>query len=131
MGAAAVLGACGPMLAVPPPEAPPAVKPSGPICQVTVRGDANFWGTLDTFTSDKANVGTWWNDKISSIEIAAGVWTFYENVNFEGASVTVGPGRYPNLGSYWNDRISSFRCLGPSGPVSRDPWRDTDRPTPY
>lgn len=109
----------------------PAPPPPPPACQLKVWREAKFWGPMDTYIADTKDLSLWMNDNISSIEIVSGVWQFFEDKDYLGASVNVGPGRYPNLGGFWNERISSFRCLRDGGPVSRDPWNDNPRPTPY
>lgn len=54
-----------------------------------------------------------WNDEVSSIRIASGVWRFYEHINFQGTHCELGPGEY---GSIWqhgiaNDSISSAQLV--------------------
>ena len=56
------------------------------------------------------NVGEVMNDNISSIIVYAGVWRFYEHVDFQGASIDRGVGQH-NLPAEWNDRISSYEPI--------------------
>ena len=59
-----------------------------------------------------------WNDQISSIQVLAGVWEFYEHADYKGEMVRYEPGAY-NLEPRWNDRISSLRCIQPTGQPTR------------
>lgn len=55
-----------------------------------------------------------WNDRISSFKIGRGLKvTFYEHINYRGASYTVkGPAEISSLvHNGWNDRISSFKTV--------------------
>ncbi|MBT0027690.1 beta/gamma crystallin family protein [Vibrio alginolyticus] len=56
-------------------------------------------------------VGTYWNDKISSIVIVSGLWDFYEHINYGGRKWTLGPGYYRWVADKGipNDTISSFK----------------------
>jgi hypothetical protein len=58
-------------------------------------------------------VGDYWNDKISSIVIASGVWQFFQHWHYEGASWVLGPGyyRWVESANIPNDIISSFKCI--------------------
>lgn len=51
------------------------------------------------------------NDTASSIEIVQGRWRFYEDSNYRGDYVTLGPGKY-NIRSKFNDKITSLRPVG-------------------
>ncbi|MCC5615875.1 peptidase inhibitor family I36 protein [Nostoc sp. CHAB 5836] len=71
---------------------------------INFRGDS--WETADSYDY----VGRRWNDRISSIKIFEGTWTFYADANRTGFSRTLGPGNYSwveNVGIS-NDSISSF-----------------------
>lgn len=61
-------------------------------------------------------VGPFWNDKISSLRIISGAWTFYRDGNFQGPSVTLGPGRYGDVtqAGIPNDWVSSFKTATPA-----------------
>lgn len=82
--------------------------------------DANFLGGEITRTaSDSTLVNDGFNDVITSVQVTDNeIWTLFENVNFQGRSVTVaarggpaGDGRYPNAAALGgrNDFFSSAR----------------------
>ena len=79
--------------------------------------DVNFAGAQarSDFT-EVSFVGPFWNDRISSLRIVSGAWTFYRDANFQGPSVTLGPGRYSNVtqAGIPNDWISSFKTTTPA-----------------
>ncbi|MCW3463164.1 beta/gamma crystallin family protein [Chitinophaga nivalis] len=72
-------------------------------------GGAN-WRTNLNYTY----VGDFWNDKISSIVVVAGVWEFYQHDNYNGPRWRLGPGYYRWVEdvNIPNDIISSFRVVG-------------------
>ncbi len=80
---------------------------------VELYNDSNFRGKLVETNSDIANVGDSVNDRVTSIVINEGVWEFYTDSNFRGASTRLRKGRYPNigLGLIPNDSITSFRRI--------------------
>ena len=82
--------------------------------------DSNFLGGQITRTSDDSTlVNDGFNDVVSSVIVTGGeVWTLFQDINFQGVSVTVagnsGPnrnGQYPNANSLGgrNDFFSSVR----------------------
>lgn len=81
-------------------------------CAVTLFEHVNFNGDSFDIRRDVPWVGDRWNDRISSIVVDAGVWEFFEDINYGGRSFRMGPGERPSMGQFWNDRISSFRCIG-------------------
>lgn len=134
-GALAVSACAGPMgpdgpMAPPVPGAPQGPSLAAPPCDLTVWPDERFWGGSAAFTTDQKRVGLWWNDRISSIEIRSGVWQFFMDNDYLGASVVAGPGRYASIGPVWNDQISSFRCLGQDGYAPPKPWPSSPPPQP-
>jgi hypothetical protein len=82
-----------------------------PGCDVTIYQHAQFAGAARRFTGDVPWVGDAWNDQVSSIVIAAGVWQFFQHARYEGAVLTLHPGAVGYVGDRWNDQISSFRCV--------------------
>ncbi|MBN3872809.1 MAG: beta/gamma crystallin-related protein [Nostoc sp.] len=78
--------------------------------------DANFSGTPSTiFDYDVSlfdpNV---FNDRISSIKVYSGQWTFWSDANYSGSGIILGPGEYSDLsklnGGVYNDVISSAKA---------------------
>ena len=85
--------------------------------KVTVYNDNNFSGTSTSYTSDQSNVGSTYNDQISSIKIykstTAPAATFYPDVNFGGfpAALPLGTFTADELAAYGikNDDITSLK----------------------
>lgn len=81
----------------------------------------NMKGSSMCLTSDwtVGNLHGWhFNDEISSIVVPEGMRiVVYEHANFEGRSLTIGPGRWtpPSWTDFWNDRISSIRIMRDDG----------------
>ena len=68
---------------------------------------------LSTSTSDLRNDS--FNDDVSSLIITGGTWQLYSETNYQGSSITLGPGHYPTASSLYpiaNDDLSSVRLLG-------------------
>jgi Beta/Gamma crystallin len=78
--------------------------------------DGNFEGAAGDFNQDLPNVGSFWNDTITSARVISGTWQVFEHENYTGRNVTLPPGDYPNLpispGGIDNDSISSVRIVG-------------------
>jgi len=83
--------------------------------EVVVYWDINFGGADWRTNLDWSYVGDNWNDQISSVIVISGTWQFFENSNYGGAAVTVGPGYYSFVENpafnMANDSISSFRVV--------------------
>jgi Beta/Gamma crystallin len=77
--------------------------------------DANFSGLASfPFSGDIALFDlNNFNDKISSIKVFSGQWTFWSDSNFSGSGIVLGPGEYSDLsqvnGGVYNDVISSAK----------------------
>jgi hypothetical protein len=58
-------------------------------------------------------VGSFWNDKISSIIVVSGTWRFYEHWHYEGRFWDLRPGYYRWVEAVGipNDIISSFQAI--------------------
>jgi hypothetical protein len=83
-------------------------------CEIAVYWHDDFQGDVLRTTHDLQRLTGGWNDQISSIVVASGIWEFFEHDEFGGQVLKLSPGRYPRLGDRgWNDRISSFRCIEP------------------
>lgn len=54
-------------------------------------------------TSDFGFIG--FDNQASSAIVLSGTWTLYENLNFDGESIRLPPGRYPVAGG--NNQLSS------------------------
>jgi Beta/Gamma crystallin len=83
-------------------------------CDVIVYWDADLKGESWQTDRDQRYVGNHWNDQISSIEVLAGVWSFYWDSDYNGEAMDLRPGVYRYVGHHWNDQISSFRCVRPT-----------------
>jgi len=74
--------------------------------------DRNFGGESRTITSDTPDLGALgFDDKTSSLIVESGNWTLYRRNDYQGVSVTLGPGRYPNIETvnFPNNKLSSIR----------------------
>ena len=81
--------------------------------EIVIYEHIDFGGASERTNLNWYYVGDWWNDKISSIVIASGVWQFFEHWHYEGASWVLGPGyyRWVESANIPNDIISSFKCI--------------------
>jgi hypothetical protein len=84
--------------------------------EIVVYFDANYGGNEWRTNLNYTNVGSDWNDQISSIIVVSGTWVFYENTNYGGAkSNPLTPGYYSYVENsnvnIANDSISSFQCI--------------------
>ncbi|MDZ7951334.1 beta/gamma crystallin-related protein [Nostoc sp. DedQUE09] len=73
--------------------------------------DANFSGLASTIFSD--DIGLFdlnnFNDKISSIKVFSGQWTFWSDANYSGVGIILNPGDYATIPPEFNDVISSAK----------------------
>lgn len=83
-----------------------------PICVVCE--DVNFNGAQWWWANGWDYVGDAWNDRISSIVVVSGQWTFYKDAHLQGDKWPLGPGWYPNVAAEGipNDCISSAEITG-------------------
>jgi hypothetical protein len=81
--------------------------------EIVIYEHIDFGGASERTNLNWYYVGDWWNDKISSIVIASGVWQFFQHWHYEGASWVLGPGyyRWVESANIPNDIISSFKCI--------------------
>jgi len=108
-----------PRVGVEPPVPPPPVVTPQPVlpvpplsCEMTVYPEPNLAGVSDDIAEDFADLGEVdWDNAIGSIEIKTGTWEFYEEPQFGGDAMRLGPGSYPDLGDKWTKTISSFQCI--------------------
>ena len=89
------------------------------MAEVKLYRDTDFRGGSVTLSDDNPNLKDLnFNDVVSSVEVVSGTFTLFQNINFDGYSLTVsskgGPesdGRYPS--PQWmanrNDVVSSVR----------------------
>ena len=78
----------------------------------------NFHGAHKHVFVEEANLNSsddnFFNDRVSSVIVVEGVWTFYKDSNFSGRkSNAVGPGRYSSVTAINidNDAISSLSSI--------------------
>jgi hypothetical protein len=99
---------------------PPPPPPTNPVC---FYDGVNYGGASLCSTTSSSYVGATWNDRISSVKIAAGYQVvLYEHANQGGRSQIL-VGNSANLGTVgFSDFASSFTVIAPtalnSGPVS-------------
>jgi Beta/Gamma crystallin len=81
--------------------------------EMTIYEHIDFGGANARTNLNWYYVGDWWNDRISSIVIASGVWQFFQHSHYQGASWVLGPGyyRWVEAANIPNDIISSFQCI--------------------
>jgi len=94
--------------------APERLGGGGRGCEMIVYWDRDYGGASQVFYSGEPYIGDDWNDKVSSVRVVAGVWSFFWDQRFEGERFVAGPGGYRYVGDHWNDQISSFRCIRPT-----------------
>ncbi len=87
--------------------------------QVTLFAETNFQGAAVVITEAVADLRQLrFNDQASSAIVEGGTWTFYLDVNYQGQSADLAPGKYVDLGlKALNDSLSSLRPL-PTSSVS-------------
>jgi Beta/Gamma crystallin/Ricin-type beta-trefoil lectin domain len=84
----------------------------------TLYKNRNFGGASRTIAGDTPDLGALgFDNETSSLKIDSGSWILYRDRNFQGRSITLGPGDYPNLEAlgFPNDRLSSIRLLPANG----------------
>jgi hypothetical protein len=90
--------------------------------EVVVYADAYYGGNEWRTNLNYSNVGSDWNDEISSIIVVSGTWVFYSGINYMPddtvgwpVSAPLTPGYYPWVEAepviITNDSISSFKCI--------------------
>jgi hypothetical protein len=90
---------------------PPPVPPSGR-CEVAIFADPGFGGASSPATADQPNLGeVGWKDQIGSLQVKAGVWDFFGDDQFQGESMRLQPGQYPQLSPEFTKHIGSFMCV--------------------
>ncbi|WP_316176362.1 beta/gamma crystallin-related protein [Bradyrhizobium sp. SZCCHNRI1073] len=91
------------------------------MAQCILHWDENFTGNALVLNGSISNLsdrsgdlpGKDWNDETSSITINSGRWKFFEHVNFQGASMELGVGQYPNMHGFpvGDNQLSSVQLL--------------------
>lgn len=81
--------------------------------QVQIFEHIDFGGANEITSLNWYFVGSWWNDRVSSIVVISGTWRFYEHWHYEGRYWDLGPGYYRWVGDVGipNDVISSFQAI--------------------
>ena len=79
-------------------------------CEAIVYQHEGFRGEQFPITGSMPTLGDRWNDRISSIRVISGDWTFYQHDGYRGDQIRVGRD-VPDVGGTWNDRISSIQVL--------------------
>ena len=89
--------------------------------QVTLYIDTNFRGpslTVKYAVSDLGRFNGQFNNRVSSVRVGnAGTWTFYQEPRWQGRSIDLTAGDYPDLGVFGlNDLVSSIDYALPEPP---------------
>lgn len=100
-----------PLASVRPAAYRPPPAPVGGACELAVFWEPNFAGERMVAKEDMPYVGDQWNDHVTSIQIKAGSWEFYQDPEYGGDMVKMTPGPYPQLEDNFSGKISSFRCV--------------------
>jgi hypothetical protein len=88
---------------------------SGEGCELVIYSEPNFGGvSSDTGEPQPKLSEVGWLYEISSIEVKAGTWDFYEAENYAGESMQLAVGSYPTLEGGWDKAIGSFMCSQPA-----------------
>ncbi len=85
---------------------------AGPSATVILYEHSNFRGRSLTVTRAVTNLHAMnWGDRVSSLMILNGHWTFYVHSQYRGQSVTLGPGNYRRVTDvgFPNDALSSLK----------------------
>ena len=77
------------------------------IPEIIVFEHVNFEG--DSWRTTQCwNLGSEWNDRISSIIVVSGTWCLAEHHDYLGWKYYFGPGHYHNMNGIPNDQVSCF-----------------------
>ncbi len=71
--------------------------------------DSNFCGPMMVVRGAASDIGSDFNNKISSVIVLEGNWTAYQDIDFQGSKTELTARRYPELGSCHNNFISSLK----------------------
>ena len=86
----------------------PIQDPVRPVC--FIYQDVDMKGPTFVATGSVPDmVKAGFNDKASSIIVSKGQWALYEDINFKGKNIILGPGTYNNLDTLGNDSLSSIQ----------------------
>ena len=84
--------------------------------------DVNYAGDSFCASADSSYVGATWNDRISSVKVAAGnKVVLYADANYAGAALTLTADTASLVGLSFNDVASSFRINPSTIPTSDNP----------
>ena len=78
------------------------------LAEIVIYEHVNWGGASAQTSLNWSVVGSWWNDRISSIVVLGGVWRLYEHRDYGGQSWDYGPGQYAQIP---NDIVSSFKLI--------------------
>ena len=95
-------------------SAPPAA--AGPAdagqCQITIYSEPQFSSNAVPTGEDQPQLSaSGWQNQIASIQVASGTWDVFTDENYQGQTMRLAPGEYPQLGPEWTKKIGSFMCL--------------------
>lgn len=84
--------------------------------EIIVFKDANFNGEARFIADSVANIGSHWNDSITSLIVVKGNWQLFQHENYGGLrSQIIGPGNYNNVEfpevNISNDSITSIKLI--------------------
>jgi hypothetical protein len=103
----------GPIVPNPKPVTLPKPVAGVHLPEVVLYEHVDFGGAEWRTNLSYSYVGSDWNDRVSSIIVVSGTWQFFVDVDFGGASVTLGPGYYRFVQDVGlpNDSLSSFKAI--------------------
>jgi hypothetical protein len=85
---------------------------------MTIYDHRGFTGESRVVTGDIADLeDVDFDNKVSAVIVRSGTWTLFRDDDFEGESITLGPGQYPNLEDlgFPRNKLSSIRAVPNSG----------------
>jgi hypothetical protein len=81
-------------------------------CELTIFAEPGFAGLKAPVEEDQPQLGeAGWKNQIASIQVTSGTWDFFTEDEFQGESMRLPPGQYPQLAPEWSKRVGSFMCL--------------------
>jgi hypothetical protein len=87
-------------------------------CELVIYAEPGMKGLTAPTSEDQPRLAdSGWENAIASIEIKAGTWEFFADVNYAGSTMRLSPGSYGKLGVDWSKKIGSFRCISPASAV--------------
>jgi hypothetical protein len=81
-------------------------------CALTIFAEPGFAGLSAPSEEDQPHLGeVGWKNQVASIQVKSGTWDFFTEDEFQGESMRLQPGQYPQLAPEWSKRVGSFMCV--------------------